>query len=235
MAQAVGSFICRFILRGGTVLSIIFCLAGCAGYHLRQNDNPFQEHKIHTVAVPLAINHTSLPLLGVYITDKISEVLRSYSKLYVLAGENRQADAILIMEITAPQRAHDFFQNDQHIYTDRDYKAALGSRSSFYVASDVHYTVQVRFILLRLNGEDALLPLAKLAEKATAALAPSSIIFDQTLSLTGSVAQQAASDMQVNGAGELNMVRNKALLELSQQQLAERAARDFQQLVLDVF
>ena len=219
-------------------VALVFCLGGCAGYHLRQNDNPFREHKIHTVAVPMAINHTSLPLLGVYITDKVSEVLRSYAKLYVLAGEDRSADAILITEVSAPDRSHEFFKNDQYIYTDRDYKMALGHRQPFYVASDLHYVVQLRFILLRLNGDEALGPVTKLVEnlppKNSTSLS-SSIIFDQTLTLSGSLSQQAASAMGVNGAGELNLVRNKALLELSQQQLAERAARDFQQLVLDVF
>ena len=225
---------------------IVFCLGGCAGYHLRQNDNPFQEHKIHSVAVPMAINHTSLPLLGVYVTDKLSEVLRSYAKLYVLAGENKRADAILITELSAPSRAHEFLQNDQFIYTDHYYKAALGARHPFYVASDVHYDVQLRLILLRLNGDEDLMPLPQLAQQITGkkdgtlaapsfTIPPEAIIFDQTLNLTGNLAQQAASDMQINGAGELNLVRNKALLELSQQQLAERAARDFQQLVLDVF
>lgn len=223
----------NLICRGACCLSwgwIIFCLGGCAGYHLRQNDNPFQEHKIHTVAVPMAINHTALPLLGVYVTDKVSEVLRSYAKLRVVAGENRQADAILLMEISAPQRAHQFLANEQYVYTDRDYKAALGNRQPFYAASDVRYEVQIRFILLRLNGDEELVPLTHLAEQHA-----SSIIFTQTLNFTGSLAQQAASAMGVNGVGELNLVRNKALLELSQQQLAEQVARDFQQLVLDVF
>jgi len=203
-------------------------LMACAGYHLRQDTNPFQEHQIHAVAIPQMINHTPLPLLGVYVTDKINEVLRGYAQLKVYPGESSaKVDAVLIGELTAPIRGADFWHKDQYVFTEGAFKTALGHRRPFYVASDLSYGVQLRLILLKVNvgpGQGKMVH-GRYGQ----------VIFDQNLSLTGSVAQQTDADTTANGRGDLNFVRNKALLELSQQQVAEKAARDFQQLVLDVF
>jgi hypothetical protein len=199
----------------------------CAGYHLQQNANPFQEHQVRTVAIPLMINHTALPLLGVYVTDKISEVLRSYPHLKVYPGEKSSVDAILIGELTAPVRGHDFWHKDQQVFTGKEFEGALGRRRPFYVASDLSYQVKLRLILLKVGGVDEG---GKMVQGRYG-----KVIFDQTLPLRGSLAQQTDANMTANGRGDLNFVRNKALLELSQQQVAEKAAQDFQQLVLDVF
>jgi hypothetical protein len=211
---------------------ILFLFVSCAGYHLRQNENPFYDYNVRSIAVPMFINQTPMANITGPMTERLTNVLLDYRGLKVYPGES-QADAVLVGIITSNEHQHQLLQNTSRTFTSGGLEDTVKPRRPFYVPSTIAYVIKLRLVLIK-NPTAQEIDLLKSAEGMT--VSDARIIFDQELNLSGSYALKINDT--VNGpdsGGPTNFTRNKRAFDKSIQGLADSAAENFRQLVMNVF
>jgi hypothetical protein len=208
-------------------LALCLLVSGCSGYRFKYKDNPFERHGIHSVSIPLFQNLTVFPAVAGNMTKEIKKVLETQTNLKVYAGNNTNADAVLIGIIgSAKHRRGAIKQSSTSLTT-------AGSRPSFYVPTGNTYKIHLKLILIKAPSEvemgllqTELLPYMSQSPK---------VIFSQNINLTGSFTRFADTGSSADDGTVVNFTRSKKAFEQSLEKLAISAASSFEGLILYAF
>jgi len=224
-----------------SILSHIFLLLvllACAGYRVDKNVNPFIEHSITKISVPLFINKSVFANLSGSFTHEITKRLSSYSGLQIVSGEDSSADSILLGIITSPEKLSDAAKPVSPIFTSGELKNSIGGRAPFYIPAGSTISVNLQLILIK-NPTPHLIELAK-SEFGGQLLPSSQIIFNVMIPAT-TTTSLVSYPTTINGVvnsdagGVVNLTQNQGFIERSLDDLAKSAAQSFEQMVIHVF
>lgn len=116
----------------GAALALVFIFTGCLGYHIGPA-KPNVLRDVHTIAVPVFVNRTTLPRVEVLITDTVIKQFQQ-DGTYRIAEENN-SDAVLKGEIVRIARA-----------------SARSLRGNVLATSEFNLTMEVRYRLVSRTG-----------------------------------------------------------------------------------
>lgn len=214
------------------ILFIFFSLVSCSGYHFKRTDNPLAAYEIHSVAVPMFLNRSSIADVAAYLNKEIILSLSSYKGLKVYTGENDNADAVLVGIVSSPDHLASVYKSDT-TFTDGSLKDSVNGRNSFYVPSTTSYTMSLQLVLIRRpTKEDRAMIESNLGPYLNA---HPRVVLNEGLALSGSFTREVAGTVTPDDAGTVNYSKNRALMDRSLQNMAKDAARTFEQEVLDAF
>ncbi len=208
-------------------------ICSCAGYRVRKRVNPWQQYGIKHVTVPLFVNDTMFPGLNSVVTAKIIEELGGYLYLQVSAGENNQADALLLGILTGPNKMHDALKTTEQQYLNDEYSASLGERRGIYVPRKQTYVVNLQLILIKnpttFEKELARSNLRKYLQRS------SKIIFNRSLVVNQQVIRKIWTRESSDDGGVVNYTQNEGVLRRSYKSVADNLTKQFRELVLYAF
>ncbi len=214
-------------------LLLLFFVSACSGYHFNSNNNPLIGYDIKTIAIPMFINRSVFPQLAAPMTKEISLTLGSFSGLKVINGDNENADAVLIGILESKDHYNDALRTTQTVFTDKDILNSIGNRSPFYYPVQSAFDFSLKFILLKRPSREEIQFLAN-APKGSVLIHPKIVIQD-TINLTGTFSRVISPTSTSGSPGEVNFVKNNAILVKSLQETCYRAAQTFRQVVLNAF
>jgi hypothetical protein len=218
-----------------TLLILTFCFYfyGCAGYKFRVADNPFAQYGINSVAVPMFLNNSNIPRIGVNLSHEIIKVLDDYPALKLYPGEYLEADGILLGIIDSKKTHEETFQVANRTFTDGKQKESLGSRRQFYIPSNIKYSATLQLILIRHpTGDDV--KLAKSDLRAYLQSGPK-IVFNETFTLDATYDLSISENNSPDDGGVVNATKNSYALEYSLKGLAVATAQNVRRVLLDAF
>ncbi len=213
-------------------LVILFLLTSCAGYKLRSNKNPLAKADVHSIAVPVFINKTSLEKVSAVYTREIISSLSAFKNLKITAGNITNEDALLLGIITpktADKRGK--FIRTSSLMTEEQ-QTAIGKRNAFEVPTSGGYTVNVEIIVLK-N------PTAEEIEFFTnyynfKATDFPRTVFHHTFAIDGSYSiENPVGDM--SSGAPLRGVQNQGKLRKSLVDSANTLATDFHEVITNAF
>jgi hypothetical protein len=220
-------------MKAFTLLLLAFLLSSCAGYRVRTKGNPFEDSHIKTLAVPLFVNHSLFPGVGPIFTREIMKVLSTYSDLRLQGSASEKSDAVLIGIVTSPDRYRDTFRTTQIKFTSGELKDSIGDRAQFNVPTSSSYQISVRLVMIKNPSvEEKELIVSSLGEKI---LKSPRVIFNRTLSYTGNFNRESKDTVTSDSGGVVNYTKTKRFFEQTVESLAVSTAKDFEDLVINVF
>ena len=215
----------------------LLVLPACSGYRLKRNENPLTIYGINRVYVPMFVNHSIIPNISGPMTREITCMLSEYSELHVssLSGKGKD-DAVLLGIISSGQFKNEVFNVTGKMFTS---ESTVGDRKQFYVPTKNSYSVSLRLVLIK-NPSNADLKLMEKFELVKYMNAHPKVVFNEVLNLNSSFSRTVVEGndvpkIDVDGGEILNFTKTKAIFEDSVRALAKRAAKDFQEVVLDAF
>ncbi len=214
-------------------LLLLLFLVSCAGYHFDRTTNPFKHYNIKSVAVPMFINHSSIPHTSALFTKEVFALLSKYRDLKVVSGNNMKQDAILLGVISGPERRKDLFKVDSKIFTDGAVRDSLGQRKPLYLPQSVKYQLQLRLILLKNPHKKEL----DLLSSPMGALVPKNerIIFNEQISFEQSYSRKIFDNLKPDSGGVVNFTNSFGNFEKSLEELAVEASRRIEQEIFNAF
>ena len=217
------------------ILTMMLCLASCAGYHFNTNNNPLIGYDIRSVAVPMFVNRSVIPELAAPMTKEIIFALNDYSGITVMSGNSDKADAVLLGIIDSADSYNKVVQTTQTLFTDNEEKIqdSVGARNPFYYPVKTSYEFTLQIILIKRPSKEELeLLTTNLAQYMK--INPKIVLID-TIKITGSFDRVVGETTNANSVGKTNFVKNKGIFEKSLDEAALNAAKTFKQVVLNAF
>jgi len=215
------------------LLFLLLLFTSCAGYHLERTTNPFEQYNIKSVAVPMFINHSSIPHISALFTKEVFALLSKYRDLKVVSGNNLKHDAILIGVITSAERRKDLFKVDSTTFSDGAVKDSLGDRNPLYLPQNIKYNIGMRLVLIK-N------PHKKDLELLGSSLGPyipknERIIFNEQISLDKTYSRKIFDNLTPDNGGVVNFTNSFGNFEKSLEDLAVEASRKIELEVFNAF
>lgn len=215
-------------------LCLLMTFFSCAGYQVRKEANPFKIYGVETLAVPMFINRSAFPLVAGQMTQEMRLMLSQFPGLELFAGEgDREIDAVLVGIIDSPKNLREAMRTTGTTFVSGDLKESIGERPAFYLPTQGEVKLDVTFVLIRRPSREDLELLE--SEMAPYLANHPKILFTEKMALNTSFSRTVESNLGPDDGGIVNATRNKKLLELQMQKMAESAAGQFKQVVLNAF
>lgn len=221
-------------------LFILFIFVGsCSGYRFRNPSNPLSQYNIHSVAVPVFQNRSSLPEVGGIFTDAIVRELCKFPNLRVIPGNSNSADAVLLGIVTSKQyiRKTIVQTREKDITAETMGEETIGKRRDFRVPADSSVALDVSIILIKNPTAKELELIGKTANERVIYQNPK-IIFNTTYALSANFQREVYPEVRAPHAESgrsVNYVKNRGMLYLKEKEMAESLASSFRETGLYVF
>ena len=214
-------------------LVLLVGLVGCAGYHFKYRTNPFDSYGVASVAIPTFVNYSALADVSAPMTKEISLLLRKYSGLRVYAGDNDNADAVLLGIIDSSELISETSSTTATEFTSGGLQDSVGQRRPFYLPSQTSYKLKLRVVLIkRPTAQELELLTSELGRQVKKGV---KVVFNETLELHGSFTRSLKPNLQPDDGGVVNFTHNKGIMDENLNELAKSAANNFKEVVLDAF
>ena len=205
-------------------------LCSCGGYRVRTKGNPFAEHGIKSVAIPMFINQSVYPKANVPFTREIKTLLSSYPDLHISTSPSSYTDALLIGIVESEDRYTDAYNTTATSFQDG---ATVGDRAGIYVPTASTYEINIRIMLIKNPTlEDQELFKGKMGKFMDG---HPKVVFNRSFSYTGSFNRDARPSNTPDSGGVVNYTNTRRYFDQSLQSLAETNANDLEELVINVF
>lgn len=179
------------------------------------------------------VNESSLANVASPLTREFTQVLSSYPKLKVYAGENHRSDAMLIGIVRSIPRRSELLKASSTVFTDSQLKDSIGNRQEFYVPRSISYQLNLQIVLIKNPTFEELKLIANpLSQQITK---HPKIVFNQIINLDGSYDRVVKETALSDDEGLTNSTKSKANFERSIQELAKSGALQFKEVILNVF
>ena len=202
-------------------------LSSCSGYRFKYKDNPFARHGIQSVTIPLFLNQSVFANVSAKMTREIKKVLENQTNLTIYAGNNKNADAVLVGIVKSAKHRR------TAIKPNRTTLVTAGSRAEFYVPTGNLYYMDLLLVLIKAPTkldmkliQSDLLPYIHESPK---------VLFTRTLKLGSSITRFADNGTTPDSGEVVNFTRTKKAFEQSVEKLAIIAAQQFEGLILYAF
>jgi hypothetical protein len=211
---------------------LLSILEGCSGYHVKRSNNPWQQFGIHHVTIPLFQNDSLLTGINNVITSAVISELQQFSGLEISAGEDHQADALLLGIIHGPNSMNKAITTKERIFLDNRYNQSLGERRGIYLPRQQSYSVQVELILIK---HPTTFDRKLLRSKLSKYMRSSKIIFRELLTVSQSITRSLWTRDNVDNGGVVNYTQSRGTLLRSYDVAADEIARQFREMILYAF
>lgn len=217
------------------ILVICGLVVGCAGYRVRDRGNPFEQENIRVLAIPMFINKSIYPGVAPIFTREIARLMASYPKLKLRTTSGGREDAVLLGIIESPRRYSEAFLTTATKFTAGELETSIGDRAQFYLPTASSYRINLRLILIKNPGKLEKELLASNLGKIIKGQAGSKIIFQQSFTYQGNFNRETKDTITSDSGGVVNYSKTKRYFTQTVEALALQAARDFEDLVINVF
>lgn len=241
-------------IRKSNLLRVYFlCAIGttfssCQGYRFIKSENPLLIHKIKSISVPMFVNLSIIPQVAGPFTQEIVKVLNQYSGLRVYPGESDSVDAVCIGIISSKEHRSQVYRPSGQIYIDQELAESIGTRHPYNLPINNDFDLDVRIMIIKNPNKsdisaiqssamiiDKLDKLNFTPEFINAINANPKTLVDYSFSLKGSFNRQIADTLSADSGGVVNFTKSKDSSERAVAALAQNAARNFQELVLNAY
>ncbi|WP_157680598.1 hypothetical protein [Bacteriovorax sp. Seq25_V] len=213
-------------------LVLLFLLTSCAGYKLRSNQNPLAKADVHSIAVPVFINKTTLEKVSSVYTREIISALSKFKNLKITAGDIKNEDALMLGIITPKELSkRGKFIRTSSLMTE-DQQDAIGKRNAFEVPTSGGYELNVEIIVLK-NPTREEIDFFTGYYNFNASDFPRTV-FHHTFSISGSYSIENPVGDLASGA-PLRGVQNQGKLRKSIVDSGKTLATDFHEVITNAF
>ncbi len=217
------------------ILTLLLCyaLSSCSGYKFINRSNPLAQYGIHSIAIPMFQNTSSVPNVSGAITKEVTTLLSQFSDLRVYPGEWTDADAILIGKVYSEKYIRDAFVANGKTLTSSIPNSNIGKRRDFAITSGATITLWLNLILIKHPRPDEL----KLLEGEMGLFVKNhpKIVFNANLPMIGGVGYAVTGNSSPDNGGVTNYTRTQGNINKTIQTLAKSASDSFKELILYVF
>lgn len=200
---------------------------------MRKEANPFKVYGVESLGVPMFINRSAFPLIAGQLTQEMRLMLGQFPELKLASGETRDMDAVLVGIINSPKNLREAMKTTGTTFVSGDIQESIGNRPAFYLPTQGEVNLDVTFVLIKRPSQKDLELLE--SEMAPYLLKHPKVVFTETMALNSSFSRVVESNLSPDDGGIVNATRNKKLIELKMQEMAESAAAQFKQVVLNAF
>jgi len=212
------------------LLSTVIGLSSCGGYRVRKKGNPFAEHGIKSVAIPMFVNQSVYPKANVPFTREVKAMLATYPGLSISTTPSRSVDALLIGVVSSQNRYTEAYKT-----TARNFQngSTIGNRAGFYVPTASQFKISVRIVLIKdPTLEEQKMIKSKLGEYMAA---HPKVVFSRTFNYTGSFNRDARPTDTSDSGGIVNYTNTRRYFDQTLNALAKSNAQNLEELVINVF
>ena len=219
------SLIYRIIL-----LTTALGLSSCGGYRVRLKGNPFAEHGIKSVAIPMFVNESVYPKANVPFTREVKAMLATYPGLSISTKPSRNVDAVLIGIVSSDNRYAEAYHT-----TARNFQngSTIGNRAGFYVPTASKFKISVRLVLIK-NPTLAEQKMIK-SNIGEYMVNHPKVVFSRTFFYNGSFNRDARPTDTSDSGGIVNYTNTRRYFDQTLNSLAKNNARNLEELVINVF
>lgn len=208
-------------------------MAGCAGYRIKKEPNPFAQYDIESLAIPMFINRSAFPLVSGYFTSEIRMMLSEFPELKLSGGEGESEDAVLVGIIDSPQSLVDALTTTGTVFVSDDLKSSIGDRPAFYLPTQGTANLYLTLVLIKK-------PTNQDRELMTSHFLPyldrhPRVVFRETFDLNSSFVRSIQETLGPDSPGAVNATRNKKILDRALRDMALQASSRFKQVVIYAF
>lgn len=210
-----------------TLCFIVF-LASCAGYRFQEKTNPFAQYGVKSISVPMFYNHSNFPNISAPMTKEIFQMLSGFNGLKLYSG-NEKADAVLVGMVTSPEKVKDSQQPKNLRSAKNVLSGVIGDeREDFYIPSSTELRAGLRIVLIK-NPNEKEIELLK-TSLGRFAVGPR-VIVNESIPLTGTFTRE------LYGASAVDVIdtQNRSALKSTVEDMAQRAALNFRDMILYAF
>lgn len=209
---------------------ILFCLLlACRGYHFRSQTNPFENYAVRTVAIPMFLNQSSIPNTSAPFTKEISLLLAQYPGLKIVNADTGHADAVLVGIIDSREKFSDTVKSNGYKITNSVAPKSLNGRSDFFVPFSTSVALELRLILIKdPSSEDIKILTTELGSEIRG---NPKILFNEVLGVGGGFNREIFDE----DGGKVNFSQSKGAFDRTIKSMAENAASNFKDMVLNAF
>lgn len=219
-------------------ITLIFASAGltsCGGYRVRDRGNPFEQENIRVLAVPMFINKSAYPGVAPVFTRELAKLMASYPGLKIKSSSGGREDAVLLGIIESPRRYSEAFETTATKFTAGELETSIGNRAQYYLPTASSYRISLRLVLIKNPGEIEKELLASSIGAKVEGSRNSKVIFQQKFDYVGNFNRETKDTITSDSGGVVNYTKTKRYFMQTVEQLAQQAARDFEDLVINVF
>lgn len=130
------------------ILILNFLLYSCAGYELRDRENPFEVKGIKSISVPMFVNKTNLNSVSNNFSKEVISMLENFKGLKVYSGNDGKSDAVLLGVVYTAD-GYDPIRNKDIAFLNTEDIEKLKNRSAFTLQTIKSLDVQVRVVILK--------------------------------------------------------------------------------------
>lgn len=215
------------------IFALLLTLGSCAGYRVTKEKNPFRLYGVESLAVPIFINRTSLPTVSGLMTKEIRLMLSQFPALKLSSSEDQLSDAVLVGIVESPQYLRETVPTEGTRFISDEQSQSIGSRPSFYLPVVGRVNVDVTFVLIKRPTKEELDLLD--SEFLPYLAKHPKVVFTERITLTRSFSRSIESNLGPDDGGVVNATRNRKILDRQFESLAQDAALQFKQVVLNAF
>ncbi|MBP9673795.1 MAG: hypothetical protein KBD63_01760 [Bacteriovoracaceae bacterium] len=211
-------------------------LTACAGYRIKDKENPFAEYDIQSVSIPYFFNKGVIPNASNAFTSEIIQALSNFPKLNILAGDGKKADAVLLGIITTPQ----YYTGEMQTVTTSGYRPseevapnATQGRIGFFIPQGTLVKATLNLILIKNPTEDEIkLMTSDLGNKI---IGHPKIVFNRLIDVSTTFGREIYDTGAGGDETAINMTQNKGNFDRAVKRMAGDAANQFKQTILYAF
>jgi hypothetical protein len=206
---------------------------GCSGYRLQNHSNPLDYLGIKSMAIPMFLNHSSIPAVSGPFTEEFSNLFSGYSGLKIFPGTSKDVDAVLVGIVSSPNQRKDTIVARNRKFTGGDLQSSIGTRNPFYLPFNSELVLYVRLVLIRRPEKDLIDVLT--GENGELLKSHPKIIFDKKFVVRTMFNRSMDTNTSINDSGVLNFTRNFAYLKNNVRNLAKLSSLKFQEEMINAF
>lgn len=210
-------------------LILLFLFSACRGYHFRNQTNPFENYAVRTVAIPMFLNQTPVPNTAAPFTKEITLLLSQYPGLKIVNADTGHADAVLVGIIDSKEKLSDVVKSNGYKITNSVAPKSLRGRSDFFVPFSTSIVMELRLILIKDPAPEELKLLT--SEMGSQIRGNPKILFNEVLGVSGGFNREIYDQ----AGGQVNFTQSKGAFDRTIKSMAQNAANNFRDMVLNAF
>lgn len=208
---------------------LFFLLTACRGYHFRTQSNPFENYAVRTVAIPMFLNQSPIPNTSAPFTKEISLLLAQYPGLKIVNADTGHADAVLVGIINSKDKLSETVKANGYKVTNSVAPKSLNGRSDFFVPFSTSVGLELRLILIKDPSSEEIKLLT--SDLGTQLRGNPKILFNELLAVGGSFNREIFDE----AGGQVNFTQSKGAFDRTVKSMAQGAAGNFRDMVLNAF
>lgn len=179
------------------------------------------------------VNNTVYSGVSAPFTREITRLFSSFPRLKISTSSNTKSDAIVLGIINSPKRYATAMQTTATKFTAGELEESTGNRSQFYVPTASSYRVDIRVIMIKNPTTEDI----RLLSSKVGGLVKNhpKVVFNQAFFYTGNFNRESKDTITSDSGGIVNYSKTKRYFEQTLDGLAVQAARDLEDLVINVF